>query len=179
MTDKYAKFVAPTQLEIERVLPASCERIWEYLTDPELRKLWFCAGATGKHAGEDFVMDFDHSRLSPSAPPEGMECGDPVVVRGTIITYEPPRKLVYRWPGAEGDESIVSIELIPAGENTRLHLVHSKLSNVDFQKGAPAGWHAHLDLLNDLVEELPTRDFWVHYGKLQAEYDARFAASSR
>ena len=178
--NQYAKFVAPTQLEIIRELPATRDRVWQYLVDPELRQKWFCAGATGSDAGEEFVMDFDHSRISPSPPPESLGCAaDPQVVRGTILTFDPPNKLAYRWPGeTDDDESIVAIELTQVGENTRLHLVHSKLSNPDFQKGASAGWHAHLDLLVDLIEGVETRDFWVHFQKLQAEYEQRVAEAT-
>ena len=73
----------------------------------------------------------------------------------------------------EGDESLVTIQLTQEGEDTRLHLIHSRLTNPDFQKGASAGWHAHLDLLVDLVNGTTARDFWVHYGKLKAKYDER------
>jgi uncharacterized protein YndB with AHSA1/START domain len=62
--NEYAKFSEPTVLEITRELPASCQQVWEYLVDPELRQKWFCAGATGAAPGEEFVMDFDHSRIS-------------------------------------------------------------------------------------------------------------------
>ncbi len=178
MTDDYAKFVAPMQLEIERILPGSCQRVWEYLTDPELRKQWFCAGATGQNPGEEFVMEFDHSRLSSQAPPEGSGCGNAVVMQGTIIAFEPPHKLAYRWPGMGDDESIVTIHLTQEGENTRLHLVHSKLSNPDFQKGASTGWHVHLDLLVDLMQDKPAWDFWVHFEKLKPEYDARIVSTA-
>lgn len=178
MTSEYAKLVAPAQLEIVRILPASCERVWEYLTDPELRQQWFCAGETGTAPGESFVMDFDHSRISASDPPAGIECGDPMIMQGTISIFDPPHKLAYRWPGAtDEDESLVTIELTQEGDNTRLHLVHSKLTNPEFQKGASAGWHAHLDLLVDLISGTDVRDFWVHYGSLKQEYDARIPAS--
>lgn len=169
---EFAKFTAPTQLEITRELPSTCDRVWQYLVDPELRQKWFCAGKTGSAAGEDFVMDFDHSRISQSPPPESFEsAADPTVVQGTILTFEPPHKLAYRWPGeTEEDETIVTIELTQVGESTRLHLVHDKLANPDFQIGASAGWHAHLDLLLDLVNGIAARDFWVHFQKIQAEY---------
>lgn len=180
MNNDYAQFVAPAQLEIVRNLPASCERVWEYLTDPELRKQWFCAGATGSKPGEEFVMDFDHTRLSTSEPPQGTDCGGAVVMRGTIVTFDPPHKLAYRWPGmSDEEESLVTIELTREGENTRLHLVHSKLTRPEYQKGASAGWHAHLDLLVDLIQGTTARDFWVHYGKLKAEYDQRIAEMSQ
>ena len=174
---EYAKFTEPTVLEISRELPATCERVWEYLVDPQLRQKWFCAGATGSAAGEEFVMDFDHSRISSSSPPESLGCaGDPNVVRGTITIFEPPHKLAYRWPGETAeDESLVTIELTQVGEITRLHLIHSRLANPEFQKGASAGWHSHLDLLIDLVSGVEPRDFWVHFEKMQAEYDQRVA----
>ena len=179
MNDPFAKLVTPTQLEITRELPASCERVWEYLTDPELRKQWFCAGETGAGRGEPFVMDFDHTRISDTPPPSDIDCGDPVVIRGTIVTYEPPHKLVYRWPGTnEDDESLVTIELTPHGAGTRLHLTHSRLVNPEFLKGASAGWHAHLDLLVDLTNGRDARDFWVHFEELKATYEERIAAPS-
>ena len=173
MNDDYAKLTAPAKLEIVRTLPATCERVWQYLVDPELRKQWFCAGATGSKPGEEFVMDFDHTRISNSQPPEGTECGDgPITMRGTITQFDPPNKLAYSWPGEfDEDESLVEIELTQEGENTRLHLIHSKLTKPEHQKGASAGWHAHLDLLVDLVSGLEARDFWVHYGDLKSKYD--------
>ncbi len=94
MDNDYAKHVSPAQLEISRTIPANRERVWEYLTDLERRKKSFCAGATGSKPGEEFIMDFDHRRLSTSTSPEGTGCGDPVVVQGTIITFDPPHKLI-------------------------------------------------------------------------------------
>ena len=174
---EYAKFTKPTVLEITRDLPASCERVWEYLVNPELRQKWFCAGETGTAAGESLVMDFDHSRISNSAPPESLGCsGDPQIVVGTIPIFEPPHKLAYLWPGeTEADTSLVTIELTQVGEKTRLHLIHSRLANLDFQKGASAGWHTHLDLLVDHVSGNDVRDFWMHFEKVQAEYDELLA----
>lgn len=179
MTDELAKLVGASQLEIIRILPANRERVWEYLVDPKLRSQWFCAGETGQKPGEPFVMDFDHSRISSNPPPENLGCGDPVVMRGTLTAFEPPSKLAYEWPGSEeGDVSLVTIELTQQGENTRLHLVHSKLTNPEFQKGASAGWHAHLDLLVDLSSGVPVRDFWLHYADVKTRYEADNATLS-
>jgi len=179
MTDDFARLVGPAKLEIVRMLPASRERVWEYLVDPELRSQWFCAGDTGQRPGEAFVMDFDHSRLSDTAPPPDVGCGDPIVMRGTLTVFDPPQRLAYEWPGhEEGDTSLVTIELRQQGDMTRLHLVHSKLTNPDFQKGASAGWHAHLDLLLDLMNDAPVRDFWLHYTEVKLQYDSATVDSS-
>lgn len=175
MTDAdYAKIVQPARLEITRVLPALPERVWQYLVNPELRKQWFCGGETGSSPGEDFVMEFDHTRLSDSEPPDAAGCSnDPMTMTGKIVKFNPPSILVYDWPGDHGGDTRVTITLNLDGENTQLHLVHEQLTNPDYQRGASAGWHAHLDLLVDLIGQQPTRDFWLHFGALKAEYDKR------
>lgn len=166
------KRLSPTKLEVTRVLPASPERVWEYLVDPELRQRWFCAGETGSRPGEPFVMDFDHSRLSAHAPPEGIECGDPVTMHGSIVTFDPPNELAYNWPDdSDGPGTLVTIRLTQTGENTELRLTHERLTNPEFFTGASAGWHAHLDLLFDLVSGNERRDFWLHYASVKSEYD--------
>lgn len=178
MTDSdNAKFVAPATLEITRVLPAAQERVWQYLIDPELRKLWFCAGETGAEPGQDFVMDFDHSRISESGPPDDSECGAPIVMVGKIIALDPPNVLAYEWPSESGDSTLVTIRLSTRGKDTLLHLTHERLVSSDFQRGAAAGWHAHLDLLSDLMNDEPARDFWIHYSQLQSDYDRRIDAA--
>ena len=171
----FVRLTAPAKLEIERILPASPERVWEYLVDPELRKQWFCAGETGTQPGEPFVMDFDHSRLSTEKPPADMDCGDPITMQGTILTFEPPKVLSYNWPEEDGSGTIVTIRLEAEGENTRLHLSHERLENPEFKKGASAGWHAHLDLLLDLIREGHARDFWLHFATVKEEYNSRIS----
>lgn len=178
MTDSdYAKFVTPTSLEIARVLPAAKERVWQYLVDPELRKLWFCAGDTGSEPGQDFVMDFDHSRISESGPPDDSECGAPIVMEGKIVAIDPPNLLAYEWPSEAGDSTLVTIRLSTREQNTLLHLTHERLVSSDFRRGAAAGWHAHLDLFFDLMNDEAARDFWIHHSQLQSEYDRRIHES--
>ncbi|MEM9411846.1 MAG: SRPBCC family protein [Planctomycetota bacterium] len=177
--DNYARLVLPAKLQITRTLPAPPEKVWEFLVDPELRKMWFCAGETGNKEGDPFVMDFDHSRISKSKPPEGMNCGDPVIMQGTILTFDRPHVLSYRWPGEnESSETIVTIHLSNQDGRTLLNLTHEGLSNPDFQNGASAGWHVHLDLLCDHVAGSQPRDFWVHFGLIEAEYDRKFEAKT-
>lgn len=174
----FAKLVLPATLEIIRTLPASPDRVWEYLVDPELRKLWFCAGETGNQPGDDFVMDFDHTRLSDSAPPADLGCGEPMTMKGTIVTFDPPNVLCYNWPEEDGSGTVVTIRLTAEGEGTRLYLTHERLSNSEFKKGASVGWHAHLDLLVDELHGNQRRDFWKHYGALKAQYDERIGQNT-
>ncbi|GGY40017.1 SRPBCC family protein [Parvularcula lutaonensis] len=158
------------QLEIRRRLPALPERVWEYLTDPALRKRWFCAGETGNEVGGTVVFDFDHSRISASPPPKTVGCGDPITFEGTITAYDPPRLLAFSWPEESGASTHVTITLTPDGDGTVLHLLHTRLVRDEHRWGAAAGWHAHLDLLVDLVSGCEARDFWVHYAPLEEMY---------
>lgn len=157
------------RLEIVRVLPASPERVWQYWVDPDLRQTWFCAGETGNTPGEPFTMDFDHSRISDCEPPEHIGCGEPVVLRGTILEYEPSSKLVYRWPGQDGADTLVTVELHPVEGGTELRLTHDLLISPEFRQGASIGWQAHLDLLVDVTSGAKARDFWLHYTAIEAE----------
>ncbi|MEL6108441.1 MAG: SRPBCC family protein [Planctomycetota bacterium] len=170
----FAKLTSPTKLEITRLLPASQRRVWDYLVDPELRKLWFCAGETGSGPGEPFVMDFDHSRLSTQQPPEGIECGDPITMHGMIVTFDPPKELSYNWPDeSDGPGTLVTIRLSERDGATELHLTHERLTGPEFRTSASAGWHAHLDLLVDLASGNEPRDFWAHYAQLKSGYAAQ------
>lgn len=167
----FARFPSSSRLEITRILPADQERVWQYLVDPELRKLWFCGGFTGSAPGEDFVMDFDHSRISDSEPPPEVGCGAPIKMVGKIVSFDPPNTLSYDWPGENNETARVTIQLTAEGDDTRLFLVHERLESQEFKRGASAGWHAHLDLLVDLANNRPTRDFWFHYIGLKSQYD--------
>jgi uncharacterized protein YndB with AHSA1/START domain len=40
----YGEMIEPTTLKIQRMLPGSVERVWDYLTKSELRRQWFAAG---------------------------------------------------------------------------------------------------------------------------------------
>jgi len=169
----FAKIVLPAKLEITRLLPADPDRVWEFLVDPELRKLWFCAGETGSAPGEPFQMAFDHTLLSESEAPADSGCSEPMVMTGTIVTFDPPKELTYEWPGENESTTLVTICLQAEEDGTRLNLTHERLVNPEFKRGASAGWHTHLDLLVDLTNGKPTRDFWVQYNQLKKVYDER------
>lgn len=171
MTDE-SVMTAPMRLEIRRVLNGSIDRVWEYLTDGDLRQKWFCGGSTSTEVGGPLVLSFDHSRLSREAPPERHAGGADVKTSGTILAYEKPTCLKFSWDDAHSEgETTVTINLRDLGEKTELHLIHEDLMP-SVQAGVQAGWHAHLDLLVDLFNDLPARDFWIHYNRLEAHYEA-------
>ncbi|MEM9284799.1 MAG: SRPBCC family protein [Pseudomonadota bacterium] len=157
-------------LTIERNLPAPPEKVWEYLVDPELRQKWFCAGATADEVGGTILLDFDHSRISKVNKSGGTECANPVVMKGTITAYDPPNRLAFTWFEDSGEQSHVTITLTARDSGTTLHLIHDRMITLEDKWGVSAGWHAHLDLLLDLLSGRTPRDFWEHYDPLEARY---------
>jgi uncharacterized protein YndB with AHSA1/START domain len=161
------------RIEIRRILNGPIDRVWEYLTDGDLRKRWFCGGATAPEAGGPIVFDFDHSRLSAQGPPEKYGDSNTAQMSGKILVYEKPTKLKFTWDEIHTDgTSTVTILLKDLGDRTELHLIHEDLVP-DMQAGSMGGWHAHLDLLVDLLNGDPVRDFWVHFNELEAGYEVQ------
>lgn len=170
----HARLTHPTTLEIVRTLPGPIERVWQYLTVSDLRAKWFCGGELEPRDGGDIVFDFDHRRISDSPPPEKHK--DQQVVRfvGKIDTYDPPHRLSFIWPEEDGEGTHVTITLSEVNDEVQLHLIHTRLHKADYRQGAAAGWHAHLDLLADLLSGGTARDFWIHYTTLEREYAQMF-----
>lgn len=172
----YGRMTGPARLEFTRRFEASPDRVWEFIVDPDLRKLWFCAGATDRHVGGTIVLDFDHARLSdrsgtsPSDEEEGQS-----LFEGTITQYDPPRIFSFLWPDMPGQKDTeVTIALTEMdGGITELHLVHDGLKSRRNRLGATAGWHAHFELLADQLADKPRRDFWDLHEMLEREYAER------
>lgn len=162
-------------LVFERVLPGPIERVWQYFVDPQLRQKWFCSGKTDDHAGGTLTMEFDHSRISESPPPEKYADQNVASFDCEILVFDPPHHLEFSWPSEQGNPPTqVSVKLSEEGDKVRLILRHWRLDSGDFLIGASAGWHAHLDLLADNLESRAVTDFWPHHMALEAVYSKRF-----
>ena len=168
----YGKLTGPGRLEFRREFAADIETVWQFLVDPEKRKLWFCAGRTDDFVGGKLVFDFDHSRLSDRAPPSQYADEHKVVHEAEILQIDPPHRLVFDWFESAGEEvSKVDITLKSLGdERTELHLVHTGLNERQITIGVLAGWHGHFDLLVEVLAGPRKTDFWDRDQELEAEY---------
>ncbi len=171
----YGKQTGPEQLEFTRRFDAGIEKVWQFLVDPEKRKLWFCGGSTDDHVGGKIVFEFDHRRLSESAPPEKYASEEVVTHYGEILEYDPPNRLAFTWFESAGAQSSkVDISLKSIGQNvTELYLVHSGVVGRDMLVGVFAGWHGHFDLMAEVLIGARKSDFWVRDQQLEAEYAER------
>ncbi len=117
-------------VRITRLLPAPPEAVWTALTAPEALAAWFWPASFGTKIKID-----DGYRIEAQHPA--------IAISGRYLEFEPPRRLVFtwRWDG-DDDESMVTIDLTPQGEQTELRLVHEPHTDSHEQ-----GWNDCLDRL--------------------------------
>jgi uncharacterized protein YndB with AHSA1/START domain len=103
-------------VEVERTFNAPVARVWKALTDVDQMRQWY----------------FDLKKFKPEV---GFEFGFVVEHDGNTYDHRcriteviPQKKIAYTWrfEGHEGN-SLVTIELFPEGEKTRLKLTHEGL----------------------------------------------------
>ena len=167
--DAYGILIEPTTLKIQRVLPGPIERIWDYLTDSDLRRRWMAAGKMEMKVGAPFELVWRNDELTdpPGKRPAGF--AEEHSMQSRIIEIDPPRKLVIAW-GASGE---VTFELEPAGSRVLLTVIHRRLPERTIMLNVCAGWHMHLDILVARTTGIEPALFWDGWSRLHNDYDQR------
>jgi len=152
--------VGPDAIRLERLLDASPDTVWRYLTEAELREQWFMGGTDAKPDGE-FDLLVDHDKLSTDTVPypDGYDCFKGRVFRERVLSFDPPRRLQTTFQGGEG--GIVTYELFPEGGKTRLVLTHSNITSPSGFQDFGGGWTSHLAVLQEKLAGRSVRDFWA------------------
>jgi uncharacterized protein YndB with AHSA1/START domain len=167
----FGEMIEPATLKIQRVLPGSVERVWEYLTKSELRRQWFAAGDMEMKQGATVELVWRNNELTnpPGKLPEGFS-GEHKMT-STITACDPPRKLAFTWGmGGGGD---VTFTLEPRGERTLLTIVHTGLADPKVRGNVGPGWHAHIDVLAARMAGTEPQPFWDNWTQLKADYETR------
>lgn len=167
----FGEMIEPTTLKIQRMLPGSVERVWDYLTKSELRRQWFAAGDMEMKAGTSVELVWRNNELTnpPGKLPDGFS-GEHKMT-STIIACDPPRKLAFTWGmGATGN---VTFTLEPRGDRTLLTVVHTGLADPNVRSKVGPGWHAHIDVLAARMAGIEPEPFWDNWTRLKADYDKR------
>jgi uncharacterized protein YndB with AHSA1/START domain len=125
-------------VEVEVLIAASPETIFDFFTEPDRMIQWMSRSAElDPRPGGTFRCDIN----------------DNAVAAGEYIAVEPPRRIVFSW-GWEGESSVtepgssrVEVLLEAAGEETNVRLIHSDLSTAESAEKHGHGWRHYLDRL--------------------------------
>ena len=164
-------------VRFERLLPGPIERVWAFLTESEKRGKWFASGELELRVGGKVTLFFRHADLSPyneTPPDKYKQFANGVESTGLIMACEPPRLLSFIW-GDKPDDSVVTFELTPRGNDVLLVLTHRRLRDRDEMINVAGGWHSHLSVLADHLYGRTPQHFWPMVTKWEAEYGRRFA----
>ena len=151
--------VAPGTIRLERVLDASPETVWRYLTEAKLRQQWFMGG-TDARPDSEFELLNDHDNLSDDAVPYPEDYA-PYKGRSwheKVIRFDPPRLLETTFQG--GKNGTVTYELQPVGERTRLIVTHSGITSPTGFQDFGGGWNSHMIVLQERLAGRGIRNFW-------------------
>ncbi|MDQ0068579.1 uncharacterized protein YndB with AHSA1/START domain [Variovorax boronicumulans] len=164
---------APATLRVERILPAPVERVWAYLVDPEKRRTWLAGGSMAAAPGGVFELRFQHTELSGEEAPEHYAAYRKThIQKSRVVRIEPLKLLTITWGSESDTASEVTFELSPKGDGTQLVLTHRRLPDRKETVSVASGWHAHLEVLDDVLHERKPQGFWTNLSELEAAYEA-------
>lgn len=165
-------------LRMQRTLAAPIDTVWNFLVDPARRQRWL-AGGSRPADGAHFELRFNNDALTgEKTPPRFQQFAGVHCMASRVITMQPPHLLVMSWQEGSPDESEVRFELEARGNATHLTLTHSRLARREGMLNVAGGWHAHLDVLEDVLAERAPRPFWTNFGEKSAAYDRVIPAAS-
>lgn len=169
----HGKVTGPGAIAFERLLQGPIDRVWDYLTVPELRRTWLADGPMALIKGGYVDMRFDNQALNEYAEPvpkqheaHAQHARD----TGIITACGPPRLLAFTWDDPRGSTE-VRFELEPQGERVLLRLTHRRLDDLDTAISVASGWHTHLDFLTARLTGSPLPLFWTVHANLEAAYN--------
>ena len=169
---------APDTVRVERLLPGPIERVWQYLTDAELRAQWLAGGEIEPRVDGRVELVFNNSTLTEDddpPPAKYAQYAGESRMGGRITEFDPPHVLAYTWGEPDDSHSHVRFELDTKGAQVRLVVTHSRLATRDGMLSVAGGWHAHLDILRDRLNGRTPDGFWRSHTRLEAEYAQRLA----
>ncbi len=151
-------------IRFERRLGHPVERVWRALTDPDEIAAWLALAELELEEGGRVVLTWQNTD----------DDGNTAVARGTVSALDPPRLL-------EFDTDIhgrLLWELEPDGDETRLTLTVTAELPDDYLASVRAGWHVHIDFLEDALDGRPVD--WPNWPKDRWEkHNAVYEASMR
>jgi len=171
---QHGELINANTVRFERLLPGPIDRVWTYLTDSSKRAKWLCGGDTELEVGGHVDMHFHNESLSSQAdierPEKYKDMPEKVSFSGTVTRCDPPHLLAHTWD-FENQSSEVCYELSEQGDQVLLVLTHTRLHSSEEIISVCGGWHAHFEILIDILEGRDPRPFWKTHTAIEAEYE--------
>jgi uncharacterized protein YndB with AHSA1/START domain len=172
----YGERLDESTVKFERLLPGPIERVWSYLTESDKRAKWLCGGDAEPAVGGHVDMHFHNLSLSSdddiARPDKYKDMPEKMSFTGKVTRCEPPHVLQHTWEFAD-ESSEVCYELTEQGDKVLLVLTHRRLESTDTVLSVSGGWHAHLNILVDVLEGSKLRPFYKMQTQLESEYVQR------
>jgi uncharacterized protein YndB with AHSA1/START domain/DNA-binding transcriptional ArsR family regulator len=159
---------SPTEKVFEIYIRTTPERLWEAITDPEMRRRY--------NFGLGVASDWEPGSRYALSPPGGGE-----IATGENLEVDPPRRLVQSFEALWSDEvkregtSRVTWEIEPVDDSCRLTVTHDQLRE-DAHGELYGGWPMILSGLKTLLE---TGEELTTPGSLRYSQDPELLASER
>jgi uncharacterized protein YndB with AHSA1/START domain len=157
-------------LVIQRWLPGPPERVWQYLTDSDLRRTWLAAGVMPLVSGATMELVWRNDTLSAADDPRPAAFPEEQWMQSTVVAIDPPRLLTIAWGNGE-----VTFALVSKGGRVLLTITHTGLDDKAAQRSIAGGWHVHLDILVACISGTDQPSFWSGWTRLQGIYDTRLS----
>lgn len=177
--DPYVRRVATDTICVSRLLPTSAERVWDYITDPALRRLWLADGPFDLKAGGGVELVFHNAALTQDdieIPAHHLRNAGEITMTGEILRCERPHLLEFNWDMGQEMPTTVRFALEPRGDATLLTITHARVETRGLMLSIACGWHTHLDILAARVEGRPHTGFWRQIVALEPVYERRIPA---
>jgi uncharacterized protein YndB with AHSA1/START domain len=140
-----------TVLRFERHLRHPIERVWASITEPDELVGWLAEAKVELEPGGRIQLHWLNTDEEGNRPNEE----DIAVMRATITRLDPPHLLEY-----EGDiHGLLRWELREEGAGCVLTFTNATPAPEEYLTKTLAGWHAHLDFLEDALAGRPITDW--------------------
>lgn len=140
---KEKQLMSAPVVRLSRLLPALPEEVFAAWTDPESLRQWMCPGTTTVAAVEVEVRVGGRFCIVMRD-----EKGD-LTHAGEYREIRPPQRLVFTWRSnaTRNEETLVTVELYPRGDETELVLTHERLPDEPAVVKHTQGWRGIMEKL--------------------------------